>query len=288
MALSALRKDPLSPPSSSASERLQALNLQRHRTRARFTKMRPIWATVGSATFFLAEFGTYLQSEVIQDSWKEFREWLDPRITTSSRPVSREDADLSASLEASTSSLRILPDKGPPVSGATNQPEEPLRDPERLMMAHQRFLNSLCQSLLLDNTSFTGRLRTFMTDVDHLCALMGRLSVVQQKVELERDLEPGEAATNSVSEEARCFGDLTPARGKLDTGLTAMVGLLRDADSARTTTTSAYGMKLPKDSDEFVPKRKNRLDRLLLKLDYTSPQIRAMHLSNADAFHRSD
>ncbi|KAI4166465.1 MAG: hypothetical protein LQ343_008028 [Gyalolechia ehrenbergii] len=288
MTLAALRRGTHPPLSNSPSERSQVFNHQRYRTLERFKIMRPIWATVGSATYLLAELLAYFQSEVIEDCWREFHRWLNPQASTSLRPQFPDEFQRSASLTASVNSRPDLPDEGTLPSGAADQTEKALRDPERLMMAHQTFLNSLCQALLLKNTSFINRLRTFMTDVDHLCALLARLSVGQQSRDVEKDIGSRSTATNGEFEEAHFFGDLASVRGKLDTGLTSMVSLLRDAHSTHTSTTEASGIQIMKEDDEFVPKENNRLDRLLLKLDYTSPQTMATSSRDVDTIRWSD
>ncbi|KAL9026809.1 MAG: hypothetical protein Q9196_004585 [Gyalolechia fulgens] len=288
MTLAVLRRGPHPPLSDSPSERSQIFNHQRYRTFERFQVMRPIWATVGSATYLLAELGAYFQMEVIEDSWKEFHGWLNPRARTWLRPQSPTESPGSASLTASVNYRPNPPDEGTLAFGVADQGEEALRDPERLMMAHQTFLNSLCQALLLNNISFTNRMRTFMTDIDHLCALMMLLSLGQQRRDLEKAFDSRSTATNRESEEARLLGDLSSARGKLDTGLTALVSQLRDAHSAHTGTAGTYGIQSMREDDGFVPKEKNRLDRLLLKLDYTSPHIMATSSRDVDMIRWSD
>ncbi|KAL8897569.1 MAG: hypothetical protein Q9207_007150 [Kuettlingeria erythrocarpa] len=281
MALSALRRDPRPPPVSSASERSKALRRQNHRTCERLQRMRPVWATVASAAFLLAELGTYFQGEVIRSSWEDFQGWLNPAAAALSRPQSQEGMQMAEGLRASSKTRPTL-SEGTVYFGTVIEVEGPLRDPERLMMAHQRFLGCLCQSLLLDRSSFTDRLRAFMTDVDHLCALMGRLHTVQQSVDVEKDLQlTTEGPSNSEIEESRLLDDLASARGKIEEGLNSLVELLRGVDLS---TASGYGLKGLNIEDEFFPKVNNRLDRLLLKIDYTSPQTRASHSNDADAF----
>ncbi|KAI4095815.1 MAG: hypothetical protein LQ344_001369 [Seirophora lacunosa] len=288
MTLSRLRRDPRPSPTSGASERLQAQGRLAFGRSERLKELRPVWATVASATFLLAELGAYFQSEVIQRSWMELQAWLHPAAGTPSRPQSREEKHLSTGSRDSESSPQKQPAEATPVAGVANQSEAGLRDPERLMMAHQKFLGFLCQSLLLDRDSFTDRLRALMTDVDHLCALMNRLHIIQQSVDLEKQLHPTGTSSNSESEEARLIDDLASARRKVDGLLTTLVGLLRDIDSRRAGGNSTYGLKGHKVDDEFVPKMSNGLDRLLLKLDYTSPQTRASQSSDADAFRWSE
>ncbi|KAI4186426.1 MAG: hypothetical protein L6R41_003504 [Letrouitia leprolyta] len=281
MTLAALRKELHPPLSNHPSERAHIFNQQRHRAFKRFKVMRPIWATVGSATYFLAELGAYFQTEVIQDARKEFHGWLNPRARTSSRPQSPEQC---ASLTASINSRPDLQNEGTVVSVV----EEALRDPERLMAAHQSFLSSLCQTLLLKNTSFTNRMRSFMTDVDHTCALITHLSLARQSRDLANDIDQSGAAANGDSGEASLIHDIESACRKLDAGITAMVNFLRDTHSSYTHTASAYGNQSLREGDAFVPKEKNRLDRLLLNLDYTSPQTMATSSHDVDTIQWSE
>lgn len=287
MTLSTLRRDPKPLPANSASERVQAFNYQKRRTTERLRNLRPVWATVRSTAFLLAELGAYLQSEVIQSAWKEFQGWLNTGASALSRPQSR-DTQPQAGFEASTSSHLNMPAKGTSMHAVASQHEEPLRDPERLMMAHQTFLASLCRSLLLDKSRFTDRLRALMTDIDHLCALMNRLQPVQQSADLEKDLQNTEVYTNSESEEVRLLREIASARRKMEAGLTALVGQLRDMDAPRATTNSPLGLEVPVSDDQFVPKVSGRLDSLLLKLDYTSTQTRASRGGDAELFGQSD
>lgn len=288
MTLAALRRDLYPQHGRTSSERLQVFNKQRRRAFQRSKVMRSVWATVGSAAYFLAELGAYFQSEVIQGSWNEFQGWLNPHAKTSIRPQSPEKSQGSASLTASANSRSDLRGDETPMAVVESQTEEALRDPERLMVAHQSFLSSLCQALLLKNASFTTRMRTFMTDVDHTCALMTRLSLSWQNRDLENDIDSRGTVTNGDSGEASLIGDIMAARKKLDTGMTTMVTLLRESHAAHTSTAGGYGIQNIREDDAFVPKQKNRLDRLLLKLDYTSPQTMATSSQDTDAIRWSE
>lgn len=279
-----MRRDPKPLASRTASERSQLPSRQQRRASERAKNMRSLWATVGSAVFFLATIGEYLHSEVIQGSWDEFHRWLDPTAARPSRPSSREDNGLVKGLGVATSSERSQASDATPLLGATSLAGGTFWDPERLMMAHQSFVDSLCRSLLLNETSFTERLRAFMTDIDHLCALMNRLNAVVQSVDLQMALNNSTTSTNSESEERRLFEDLGSARRKVDAGLTVLVALLQNIDATRSNATTERRFHSLEADDEFVPRMSNILDRLLLKLDYANPPSTVLPFSDTDAF----
>ncbi|KAL8685340.1 MAG: hypothetical protein Q9218_007826 [Villophora microphyllina] len=279
--LSTMRRDPKSLRATSSSG--QNLMLRRRRAeRARRT--RPVWATVRSATFLLATIGAYFQTEMIQSSWNEFHRWLDPSTKPTSRPSPRKEQLFGTSLDDSVHSRQRMMEGDTSSFEEEDQTERPIRDPERLMLAHQSFLDSLCHSLLLHDRRFTARLRTFMTEIDHLCAMMNRLEEVQQSVDLELHTATGATPGRSESEEQHLFNELESARRKLDAGLAALVKLLQDIDVASTSTARNDVMKGPTDDDEFVPTSSHGLDRLLLQLDFTGSQISTFLPSETDAY----
>ncbi|KAL8706293.1 MAG: hypothetical protein Q9201_000669 [Fulgogasparrea decipioides] len=279
--LSGLRRDPRRSPASSASERTQSLSRQTHRSSHRAKKIRPVWASISSMAFFLATIGAHFQSEVDQ-GWKGFREWLDPIISRMSRPSSRDYEPLDSAGKASTSSWHNPPFESASSFVLDSQDGKPLRDPERLMMAHQRYLASLRHALLLDRPSFTDRLRAFMTDIDHLCALLSRFDVVQQSMDLAGDTGTGRHSVNSGTEEPRLFDELDSARQRADVALHNLVSLLQDTGTARSTASSDYLMDGPTDGNEYIPRATNGLDRLLLKLDHINSQTKSLYLRDTD------
>ncbi|KAL8730330.1 MAG: hypothetical protein Q9181_004689 [Wetmoreana brouardii] len=280
--LSGLRRGPRLPPANNASERTQNFNRQRHRFSQRAKRMRPVWASISSMAFFLATIGAYFQSEVDQ-GWKGFREWLDPTISRMSRPTSRDNKPLGLVGKTSTSSWHNPSFESASSLVLDSQDWKPLRDPERLMMAQQRYLASLLHALLFDRPSFTDCLRAFMTNIDHLCALATRFDVVQQSMDLAED-STGGTSVDSETEKARILDELDSARRRADVALNKLVTLLQDTGTAGLTVTSNYRMDGPTDGDEYIPRVSNGLDSLLLKLDRINPQTRSLHLSNTDAF----
>lgn len=70
--LSVLRRDhpsPRIPISRNHHDAFDAVARVRAKADKRTKAMRPTWATIGSAAFFLAELGEYFQGEVVKDSW---------------------------------------------------------------------------------------------------------------------------------------------------------------------------------------------------------------------------
>ena len=58
----------------------ELLNALRQQSAAFAKKIRPVWATIGSAVFFFAEVGEYLQGEVVRSSWAAFSDWVTPTV----------------------------------------------------------------------------------------------------------------------------------------------------------------------------------------------------------------
>ncbi|KAI4205453.1 MAG: hypothetical protein LQ350_000496 [Teloschistes chrysophthalmus] len=279
--LSALRRDTKSRRVGKHSEQNQTL---RRRAAERGRRTRSVWATVRSAAFLLATISAYFQAEVIQSSWEEFHGWLDPSIKRTSRPPSRQEQHFMSRLDNSMAPKQHNAEGEALGFEKRNGTDGGLRDPERLMLAHKNFLDSLCHSLLLRDSRFTSRLRTFMTEMDHFCALMDRLEKVQQNVDVEICATARTAPGHSEAEEEHLFDQLDTARRKLDAGLAALVKLLQEMDIASTSGTIHNSMTGPTDEDEFLPTRNHGLDRLLLQLDFTSSHERALLPNETDAY----
>ncbi|KAI4158475.1 MAG: hypothetical protein LQ342_007395 [Letrouitia transgressa] len=276
--LSGLRRDHLFLRMSSSGGfqgAVQTLQRARHRSNRRTKSLRPIWAAIRSANFLLAELGAYFQTEVITRSWIEFYEWLEPTSSHGSRPTSRDSRELDRSFASSTKS------DGMSRTQLDLQPELHW-DPESLMTAHRRFLSSLCRSLLLDHKSFTTQLRSFLTLVDHMVALVDRLNLVHQRLDLELENDIRDTFANYGLEEDELVADLQTSCAKVDNSILGLVEILRDIDSRRTRSRCNQSRFL-RDDKEFAPHLNTSLDRLLLKLDYTSPQTTASKPSEWDA-----
>ncbi|KAI4233922.1 MAG: hypothetical protein LQ352_008210 [Teloschistes flavicans] len=279
--LSTMRRDPKPRRVGTPSDLHQTL---RGRGAERARRTRSVWATVRSSAFLLATIGAYFQVEVIQSSWDEFHEWLDPSIPRTSRPSSRQEQHFKTSLDGLLAPQRNHVDEEALPLETRNETERQLRDPERMMLAHKKFIDSLCHSLLLLDNRFTSRLRTFMTEIDHLCALMNRLEKVQQSVDLELCATARTKPSHSEAEEEHLFNQLESARRKLDAGLATLVKLLQEMDIASTGLTRDHIPVGSTDNDVFIPTRSRGLDRLLLQLDFTSSPERILLPNQTDTY----
>ena len=264
--LSVLRRDhpsPKAPAHSNHHVRFEASARMRQRASRRAKIMRPLWAVAGHATFLLAEVGEYFQGEVVKGLWEEFSAWLQPTVYEDnySEPISVPTLKASVS---STGTASLYP-------GHTSNPP-PLHDPESLASAHRSFLSSLTHALLLDVSSFTIKLKAFMTSIDHFFALMSRLNIVQQSLDLETDVGVVDTFANYASEERELHRDLRDSRSAIAAGVEGLMQALRDADNARAAAGRFQGDVKFMENDEFIPKSGGSLDRLLLKLDYTREQ----------------
>lgn len=249
--LSVLRRNhpsPKAPSHTSHQDRFEALARMRHRADQRAKRMRALWATIGHAAFLLAEIGEYFQGEVIKGLWEEFHAWLDPPPCSLKDPT---DPLSSPSIDKENQEV--------------TKASPPIHDPESLSLAHAAFLTSLSLSLLLDSPPFKTNLRTLLAMVDHLSALLHRLSTVQQNLDLETDVGVVDTFTNYAREEKDLLENLGVARGGLKGAVAKVIDALREIDSMRAGGPKQGG--LVKDG-EFVPKRGGGVDHLLLKLDY--------------------
>lgn len=141
-----------------------------------------------------------------------------------------------------------------------------MHDPETLTQAHRRYLEHLKIELLLNDAEFTNMLRRFMNSIDHLSALMQRLSVVQQGLDSQGDNVAEEKS--HLNTEARTVMDqLRTARSKVATETQALIDSLRSIDSARNSGRQYKGVNVMAE-DGFLPWTGGGIDRLLLKFDY--------------------
>lgn len=265
--LSVLRRDhpsPKAPMRADPKEQARSLEQMRQRSTRRTLTLRPVWATIGSATFFLAELGEYFQGEVIKSSWGNFHAWLDPRPQEGgSRPgTSSSTGSGPATLGASTHSQR----------SAQPRPEA-LHDPESLAQAHRAYLASLTHFLLLHDTNFTSIMRTFMTSVDHISALMTRLDTTHQNLDLETDMGVVDHFGNYTAEEEDLMRQLTRVRKGLAEGIAKLLEALKEVDGKRFDGGIERWKVNDGDEDVFVPERGAGVDRLLLKLDWGRNEV---------------
>ena len=262
--LSTLRRDQHSSKqavSSSHKETFESFANRRRAANQRAKAMRPVWAQIGSAAFFLAELGEYFQGEVVKGSWSTFQSWL---LLNPAPDVQSTDA----SLMSSTGSGRRSTPSRPTSSGPSQVPPSlSPRDPETLTKAHRRYLASLEKGLLLDNFNFTTLLRRFLASVDHLAALMQRLDYIQQTLDLETNASVSTAADNFAVEAQGLMQDLESSCQKVSSGEQSLIEALRAIDAARTGARSIQVKDFAKEHDEFIPWANGGVERLLLKFD---------------------
>ena len=267
---SSIRREHPAPPApqySSTPSGKAILRARRQRTNARGREMRKVWATCGAAIFLLSESGAYFEGEVVQESWKHFREWI---IRPEQRPSSPGRPQSSASAVMSNRITELSPPDSPSVGfrrGATDSERSP-HDPESLASAHRRFLDSITYSLLLTDFSFTRSLREFLTHVDELVAFVTRLQIVQQNLDLEEDGVVDDLA-NYAQEEKEVELELDRARKRVDSDLKSLVARLREIDAERVGS-SPYPRQSTLRSGGYEPWRVGGVDRLLMKLDWGS------------------
>jgi len=267
--LSVLRRDHPSPkaPSHLPSQiQLKIVERMRHRANYRVKLLRPVWATISSAAFLLAELAAYLEGEVVKSSWIAFHTWLDPNSsskTSSSRPGTSSSATSFAPLNSNAS----LPLRR---SVQTQNTKILNHDPETITRAHRAYLSSLTHALLLTTPEFTTRLRSLMDAVDHLSALMQRLETVYRNLDLEADMGVVDTFSNYKAEERDLLREVDGARWNVEKGMKGVVRALREIDADRTGGGSrAIDMGgLDPENDVFIPERAGGLDRLLMKLDW--------------------
>lgn len=211
--LSPLRRDHPSPKVQTQSQKDRFATLSRMRQRAdrRAKTMRPVWATIGSATFLLTELGEYFQGQVIKSSWNAFHAWLDPSSHSHSPPLHNPSS---------------------PSSSSTPTPDPPLptppHDPESLSHAHKTYLSSLTHSLLLTHPSFPPSLHTFLQSVTHLAALTTRLAAIQ----LGADDGRGCSGFDFEKEEKAVLEQIMVSKKIVDDGVVGLVRVLRGVDGA--------------------------------------------------------
>lgn len=217
--LSNLRRDHPSPRARHQTNKPTTLSLTRERANRRSKAMRSIWASIGSATFLLAELGEYFQGHIIRSSWNHFHAWLDN--STLMRPIF---------------SPRKAPHSAESSEGTWNPSENTSapHDPESLSQAHHQYLSSLVQLLFLHHVPFTQSLREFLLAISHLAALLQRLSTVQGMFDLETDITAIDSRASSRSEEDDLRNCLKISRASLDSGANALVEALREIDRGRT------------------------------------------------------
>ncbi|KAF2083812.1 hypothetical protein K490DRAFT_50654 [Saccharata proteae CBS 121410] len=252
-----IRRDhpaPLGPPQSNSRGGQQMLKERRVRARARAVKMRKVWASCSAAVFLLSESAAYFEGEVVQESWKHFQQWVVGGPKRPSQPAS-DAATSTAHLPLNTSIPRTF------------------LDPELLSRAHRSFLAHLTHALLLTDAPYTHSLRTLLTHIDSLVALISRLQTIQRNIDLENDEGVVDAMQDYGAEEKEVERELDRARKRVDSGMKGVVRRLRELDGERVgggVVGGGEGEGEWVDGEAFVPGRggSGGIDRLLMKLDF--------------------
>ncbi len=260
--LSVLRRDhpsPRAPTSLDHHHAFEVMAQMRTRAGCRARVLRPTWATIASAAFFLAELGEFFQGEIVKSSWSIFHRWLVPDLTHELRSV--HDTFMST--------------RSPRPESSQSVPDAEMKsfhDPETLTQAHKCYLAALEKALLLHDPTFTTTLRRFMTSIDHMSALMQRLNTIQQSLDWETQNEVLIATNNLAAEEKRLVVDLKASRSKVASGVQALIEALRAIDTASAAERGYQGVQGLTSHGGFVPWTGGGVDRLLLKLDYGNVQ----------------
>ncbi|KAF2200095.1 Spc98 family protein [Delitschia confertaspora ATCC 74209] len=252
---SSIRREHPAPPGplfSSSTHGRALLKRRRQRLDIRSRDMRKVWATCSAAVFFLAESEAYFQGEVIQGSWKAFRDWI-------------LDQEQQSIPEEIPSHERTAGDSEKFTASASTQ--APHHDPETIASAHRSFLATIAFYLLLTDRTFTKVIREFFRHVDELVALISRLQTIQQNLDLEEDEGVEDSLANYNQEEKEVSLSLDRARKRLDSDMKALIARLRAIDAERIGL-GPISSSQSSESPTFEPLRVGGVDRLLMKLDW--------------------
>lgn len=275
---------PWGPPRSNSAFGQNKLRASRERDNARIRQMRPIWATGSACLFTLSEIGSFFQGEVVHESWQHLRAWIQGS-DSSTASVSGSRPGTASSCKAQDNSSAQTPK--PESSRPSSQPGPPTmvrHDPEALTVAHRRHLAALVRSLFLADVSFTGALRSLLTDVDRFVALAIRLETIQKNMDLEADEGVVDALVDYAQEEREVWQELRATCDAVKTGIKDLVASLRNIDDNRTgdgvgDSTISQGQTWTGTRREvgtgpgfshYEPRQPAGVDRLLMKLDFGS------------------
>ncbi|PYH43959.1 putative gamma-tubulin complex component GCP4 [Aspergillus saccharolyticus JOP 1030-1] len=272
---------PWGPPRSNTTYGQNRLAESRQRDNTRLRQMRAVWATSNGSLFVLSEIGSYFQGEIINESWRHFREWImcgnhQSTYATGSRPGT---ASSSKSRQINTPAASH-PAPGSGSIGGTSGFRR--HDPETIAAAHRRYLYTLVEALFLTDVPFMEALRSLLTSIEHFIALIVRLEDIQRNMDLETDEGVIDSLVDYAGEERDLWQALDAARADVEGGIRGVVLRLRDIDDSR----SAEGRQLfdivnDKGDDwsyqsmgaetgfrHYIPRKAAGVDRLLMKLEF--------------------
>ncbi|KAF2738973.1 hypothetical protein EJ04DRAFT_458307 [Polyplosphaeria fusca] len=256
---SSVRREYPAPPTyhfSNSTHGRAILGRRRQRNDMRGREMRKVWATCAAAVFLLSESEAYFQGEVVQESVKHFLRWISSPLNNHDTATTTQEPPPSVSFATSGISSK------PATTGAQHH------DSEALSFAHRQFLNSISYSLLLTDVAFTKATRGLFGHVDELVALVNRLQIIRQNLDLEEDDGVEDFTKNYRQEEADVSRELDRARRRLDSDMKSIIARLREIDTERGGAGPALvGLGTQAGSD-YEPLRVGGIDRLLMKLDW--------------------
>lgn len=238
----------------------------RKRWSARSTALRSSWTTASAVVFFLGETEAYLQTEVVAGMWATFSAWLTGQDA-------RHDGQGGAGHGYEEEDL-FLPSEASDHRRRTDGPRNhPTHDPQTLSTAHNLFLATLAQRLLLTQPSFTEPLYTLLTHIDHLVLHMRRLHSIFISVDLEADAGVVDAFVDLEREEQEVTGLLHAVEVKARKGIEVVVDSLRALESdpkflAEWEAEGAVDDVEPSATHQYAPGKIGGIDRLLMKLEF--------------------
>jgi hypothetical protein len=255
---------PMGPPRSCTNAGRKILQSRRARSRKRCVEMRKVWATCSAVIFLLNELGDYFEGQVIPSMWNHLLTWIrDGPKVKDIRTFGRTSISslISTSLHDELLTLSLHKD-GTAVAKTMSH------DPASLSKAHQTFLASLSDSILITDSSFTSALSSLLLSVDDLVAQILRLQTIQRNLDLEEDDGVFDAMGNYAQDLKDCWIELDRARKKADYGTREIVARLRGIGNSGSVTVGrndqVYG------SDDYQPFTQVKLEWLLMKLEYSS------------------
>jgi hypothetical protein len=280
---SSLRREhpaPLGPPYSCKASGGQLLRDRRTRSNRRAKDMRRLWARSSTALFLLAELGDYFQGDILKQSWADFQSWLESETKPEDENKSVDHSDMQ--LSGTFRNLELKEHGSRPSTrhsrdGGTNSRR--LHDPETIARAHNSYLESLVDSLLLSDAPFTQDLRKLLQEIDNLIACVNRLQTVWQNIDLETDEGVVDTLANYQDDQQEASADLELASKTVAARVRTLVTRLRDLDTGRGNAAHDNSKRLG--DHEYTPLRPGGVDRLLMKLDFGN-------LMNHDGEHLVD
>ncbi|KXJ85842.1 Spc98 family-domain-containing protein [Microdochium bolleyi] len=270
---------------------------------SRSSIMRSPWTTCSSAIFFLAETEAYMQVEVVEGLWEDFRSWLAGEksgsalySSESEAPRSSHKSGLTVHAQAAAQDATMSSTDSEVVAQSKTQKQQPQHDPQSLAIAHRRYLKMLTRRLLLTRSSFTDPLYNLLIHLDHLVALVHRLHGIWASMDLEEDEGVVDAFSNLAAEERDVRNSLREVERKIKAGVEDTIGALRelsidssflaemegddamnelddevaDHGASRSSFEGGGGGEGPQlyDDSQYRPKRIGGIERLLMKLDF--------------------